>query len=56
VEQVAETVGHALLSKNPKTRYLVGWDARFGALLARLLPDKLLDRLIARQRGVRNPE
>jgi len=53
VEQVARVVAHALLSKNPKTRYLVGWDARFGALLAKWLPDKLLDRAITRQRGIK---
>ncbi|HSF83320.1 MAG TPA: SDR family oxidoreductase [Anaerolineales bacterium] len=52
VERVAEATAHALTSARPKTRYLVGWDARFGALLGWLLSDRWLDSLIARQRGI----
>ena len=50
---VAETVEHVLTSRRPKTRYLVGRDARMGALLVNLIPERMLDYLIAWQRGVR---
>src|SRR5438874_3243366 len=48
-DAVAKAVAHALTSKRPKTRYLVGFDARLQAALARIVPDRLLDRLIAGQ-------
>lgn len=51
-EMVARVVAHALTARRPRTRYLVGQDARIGAILARLLPDRLRDRLIVRQRGL----
>jgi NAD(P)-dependent dehydrogenase (short-subunit alcohol dehydrogenase family) len=44
---VAEVVEHALTSDKPKTRYLVGPDAKRRARLQRL-PDRLRDRLLAR--------
>jgi NAD(P)-dependent dehydrogenase (short-subunit alcohol dehydrogenase family) len=40
--KVAAAVEHALFAKRPKHRYLVGTDARAGALLDRFLPDRLL--------------
>jgi NAD(P)-dependent dehydrogenase (short-subunit alcohol dehydrogenase family) len=40
--KVAAAVEHALFAKRPKHRYPVGTDARVGALLDRLLPDRLL--------------
>jgi NAD(P)-dependent dehydrogenase (short-subunit alcohol dehydrogenase family) len=40
--KVAEAVEHALFAKRPKHRYLVGTDARVGALLDRFLPDRAL--------------
>jgi NAD(P)-dependent dehydrogenase (short-subunit alcohol dehydrogenase family) len=43
---VAETVVHALTANKPKTRYLIGQDAKIGALLKHILPDQLHDRLI----------
>jgi NAD(P)-dependent dehydrogenase (short-subunit alcohol dehydrogenase family) len=49
-EEVAKVVAQALLDKRPKTRYLVGRDAKQGALLAKLLPDPWRDWLILRQR------
>jgi NAD(P)-dependent dehydrogenase (short-subunit alcohol dehydrogenase family) len=48
-ERVAKAVTHALLSKRPKTRYLVGNDARLQAALATVVPDRITDRLVARQ-------
>lgn len=45
---VAEAVEHALTARRPKTRYLVGRDAKGRALIARFLPDRVFDRLIAR--------
>jgi NAD(P)-dependent dehydrogenase (short-subunit alcohol dehydrogenase family) len=46
-ERVAEVVEHALTAERPKTRYLVGRDARRRARLERL-PDRLRDRLLLR--------
>jgi NAD(P)-dependent dehydrogenase (short-subunit alcohol dehydrogenase family) len=48
-DRVAKAVEHALTASRPKTRYLVGIDARAQATLNRLLPDRLLDRLVASQ-------
>ncbi len=45
---VADAVLHAAASPSPKTRYVVGRDARLRALLGRLIPDRLRDRLIVR--------
>ena len=47
-EEVARAVEHALLSGRPKTRYLVGWDAWLGNVLARFLPEWVLDEAIVR--------
>ena len=44
---VAQAVTHALTARRPKTRYLVGTDARVGARVASL-PDRLRDWLIRR--------
>jgi NAD(P)-dependent dehydrogenase (short-subunit alcohol dehydrogenase family) len=44
---VAEAVEHALTAKRPKTRYLVGRDARRRAAVE-LLPDRLRDRVYER--------
>ncbi|HEX6938496.1 MAG TPA: SDR family oxidoreductase [Longimicrobiales bacterium] len=53
-DEVAKAVEHALTARRPKTRYLVGPDARARALL-RWLPDRLRDALILRRlrRGIR---
>jgi NAD(P)-dependent dehydrogenase (short-subunit alcohol dehydrogenase family) len=47
-EKAAETIEHALSSTRPKTRYLVGVDAKFQARLAPLIPTRLFDRIVAR--------
>jgi NAD(P)-dependent dehydrogenase (short-subunit alcohol dehydrogenase family) len=48
-DEVAKVVVHALTSERPKTRYLVGTDAKVAARLRKLVPDRLFDRLVARQ-------
>jgi NAD(P)-dependent dehydrogenase (short-subunit alcohol dehydrogenase family) len=45
---VAEAIGHALTAKRPRTRYLVGRDAKIRAAAAAVLPDRLMDRIVAR--------
>jgi NAD(P)-dependent dehydrogenase (short-subunit alcohol dehydrogenase family) len=52
-ERVAEVVSEALTSKRPKTRYLVGRDARLNARVRRIVPDRLFDRLISRELGLK---
>ena len=52
-EKVAKAVAHALTARRPKTRYLVGPDARAQALLRAALPDRALDRVMGRLSGVR---
>jgi len=47
-EAVAEVVGRALTARRPRTRYVVGRDARVRAALVRLLPDRAYDALIRR--------
>jgi NAD(P)-dependent dehydrogenase (short-subunit alcohol dehydrogenase family) len=49
-ERVAAVILTALESSRPRTRYLVGPDARLIARVRALLPDALLDRLILSQR------
>lgn len=44
--KVARAVEHALFSRRPKTRYLVGTDAKAQDILARWLPDRLRDAII----------
>lgn len=46
-EAVAKVVGHALTADRPRTRYLVGIDAKFLARLKGITPDRLRDRLMA---------
>jgi NAD(P)-dependent dehydrogenase (short-subunit alcohol dehydrogenase family) len=43
VDVVARTVARVLTAKNPRTRYIVGWDARFAAFLTWVLPNQTLD-------------
>lgn len=49
-EAVARVIARALTAARPRTRYLVGRDARIGAIVAGL-PDRLRDRLILSQRA-----
>ncbi len=47
-EAVAGAVLHALESSKPRTRYVVGRDARLRLWLARLLPDRAMDVVVLR--------
>lgn len=51
-ERVAKTIERALTARRPRTRYLVGADARGQALAKRLLPDRAVDWLVARATGM----
>jgi hypothetical protein len=42
-DAVVQAVLHALTAKRPKTRYLVGRDAKVRAIMLRWLPDRLHD-------------
>lgn len=48
-DEVAKAVEHALTARKPKTRYLVGNDARLQAALRVVIPDRILDGLVERQ-------
>ncbi len=50
--EVARAVEHALAAPKPRTRYLVGKNVKKHAWLARFLPDRTLDRLMARHMGL----
>jgi NAD(P)-dependent dehydrogenase (short-subunit alcohol dehydrogenase family) len=47
-EKVAATIEHALGARRPRTRYLVGLDAKLQARLKPLVPTRLFDRIVAR--------
>lgn len=44
--KVADAVEHALTARRPKTRYLVGFDARVQAWARRWVPDRMRDGLV----------
>jgi len=46
--EVARVIGRALSARRPRTRYLVGRDAKSRALLVKLLPARVTDALVAR--------
>ncbi|MGE5281268.1 MAG: SDR family NAD(P)-dependent oxidoreductase [Chloroflexota bacterium] len=47
-EKVAAAIARALTARRPRTRYVVGADARGQALAARFLPDRALDAAVRR--------
>ncbi len=49
---VAEVVAQAVGDAKPKTRYLVGRDAKAQAFMRTILPDRILDRLVLGQIGL----
>jgi NAD(P)-dependent dehydrogenase (short-subunit alcohol dehydrogenase family) len=54
-EKVAAKVEHALTSKRPRFRYLVGIDARARAMVERPMPNRLRDRAIGKLLGYGKP-
>jgi len=50
--EVAEVIGRALTAKRPRTRYLVGTDAKIRGPMAKVLPDRVMDRAVAKQLGI----
>jgi NAD(P)-dependent dehydrogenase (short-subunit alcohol dehydrogenase family) len=52
-ERVAKSIVHALESKRPRSRYLVGLDAKLQARIVPLVPTALLDRAVGRHLGLR---
>ena len=51
----AQAITDAIEARRPRTRYLLGRDANFLARVARVLPDRGLDRLIARSLDLGRP-
>jgi NAD(P)-dependent dehydrogenase (short-subunit alcohol dehydrogenase family) len=51
-DKVAKAIVHALTARRPRTRYVVGADARGQALMRHLLPDRMFDRAVARAMGI----
>jgi len=50
--EVARAVEHALTATRPKTRYVVGHDAKMRLVLTRLLPTRVMDRVVVRAMGL----
>ena len=51
-DRVAAKVFEALTARNPKTRYLVGGDAKALSWLAALVPDRIRDRMLMNRFGL----
>lgn len=51
-EIVAKAVARALAVKRPKARYVVGMDAQINILLTKIMPERVLDKLIALHLGL----
>jgi len=47
-DRVSRVIARALTARRPKTRYVVGLDARAASILRRLLPDRAMDWLMDR--------
>jgi NAD(P)-dependent dehydrogenase (short-subunit alcohol dehydrogenase family) len=50
-QAVAEAIATALTARRPRARYLVGRDAKQRAVVAKLLPARVMDRMIGRALG-----
>jgi NAD(P)-dependent dehydrogenase (short-subunit alcohol dehydrogenase family) len=48
-DEVAQVIETALLTEKPRTRYIVGRDAKMRARVRRLVSDRTFDRMVARQ-------
>jgi Short-chain alcohol dehydrogenase of unknown specificity len=51
-EKVAEAIEHALSASRPRSRYLVGIDAKVQARIKPLVPTPVFDRIVARMMGL----
>ena len=49
---VARIVAHALTIGKPKSRYIVGWDARLQIMMSKVLPDKIRDYIVLKFIGL----
>lgn len=54
-EAVADRVEHALTARKPRTRYLIGREARAQVALTAMLPDRAFDRIESRVLGIGAP-
>jgi len=50
-DRVAARIEHALTARRPRSRYLVGLDAKFQARAKILIPARVWDRIVARMIG-----
>ncbi len=50
--EIARVIADSIVAPRPRTRYLVGRDAQIMARIAWLLPDRVLDGMIARRLGL----
>ncbi len=50
--KVATTIEHALTAHRPRTRYLVGLDAKLQARIKIFIPARVFDRIVARIMGL----
>lgn len=50
--EAAKVIETALTAEKPKTRYLIGRDAKIQARVKKLIPDRLFDRIIAWETGL----
>jgi hypothetical protein len=46
-DAAAKVIARAVTARKPRTRYTIGRDAALLTLLARILPDRILDRVFA---------
>jgi NAD(P)-dependent dehydrogenase (short-subunit alcohol dehydrogenase family) len=51
-ERAARAIEHALSARRPRTRYLVGLDAKVQARVKYLIPTRVFDRIVARATGL----
>lgn len=51
-EMAAQAIEHALSARRPRTRYLVGRDAKFQARAKYFIPTRIFDRILARATGL----
>lgn len=50
--QVARVIEHALLARRPKARYVIGREAKMRLAISKLVPTRVMDRLVMRVMGL----